>query len=299
MKKVIFLLIGFNILGCSIFISRSLHEIVQTVDDFTLVRITSKSDAESTGRFISGNTSLFIEFGADSCLVAKFNRNRETYTVEVVSFIKPKGALGAYSITDLPGSSPVELGFRARKNNEILQFLKGRYIVSVIPSKTGSMTGCREIASGLAKRIPAGAISPDIYEGLPRFKMVEQSGFYFMGSKAFQERFSYELAQVLTLDRAIEGIAARYQTDDGPVDFIKIRYPRAESALNAANSYLKSRSDRPVILPSEELDFYTVVARDRTEVYIAGYNDWLYAMFNGPPGGKGGELFEYILRGGR
>ncbi|MBT4482978.1 MAG: hypothetical protein HOC71_04785 [Candidatus Latescibacteria bacterium] len=299
MKKLILLLIVFVISGCSVFVSRSLHEIVQTVDEFTLTNITSENDAASAGKFISGSAPIFIEFGADSCLVAKFNRNREMYTVEVVSFLKPKGALGAYSITELYGSSDVELGLRARKSDTILQFVKGRYIVSVFTSKASSMTGCTEIASGLAKRIPAGAFPPDIYERLPKFKMIEQSGLYFMGSKAFQERFSSELAEVFILDRMIEGLAAQYRTDDGIVYFIKIRYPRAEHALDAVNSYLKSRLDRPVILPSEVLNFYTVVARDRTEVYLAGYADWLYVMFNGPPGGKGGELFEYIMRGGK
>ena len=194
---------------------------------------------------------------------------------------------------------PVDVGVRARKSDTVLQFIKGRNIVSVFPSKSGNMSGVWELARGLEKRIRRSAIKPDIYEGLPQTSMVEKSGLYFMGTKVFQERFSYELAEALNMGKAIEGIAAKYQTEDGIVDLIKIRYPDLEHVLESIDSYLKSRSDRPVILPQETLTFYTIVARDRTEVYIAERADWLFIMLGSSPDGKGQEFFEYILRGGK
>lgn len=298
MKRTVVMLF-FIVSGCSFFVSRGMHDVIQTLDDFTLLRVTKESDAANTKKLLSGDVSLFVEFGADSCLVAEFSRGRETYTVEMVSFSKPKGALGAYSITDIPESNPFDLGLHAQKSDKVLQFMKGNNIVSVFPSRSGNMSGVKELAHGLEKRIRRSAIKPDIYEGLPQTSMVEKSGLYFMGTKVFQERFSYELAEALNMEKAIEGIAAKYQADDGIVDLIKIRYPDLEHVLEVINSYLKSRSDRPVILPQETLALYTIVAPDRTEVYIAERADWLFIMLGSSTSGKGQEFFEYIVRGGK
>ncbi len=299
MRKIVPLFFCFIILGCSTFFSRSLYDVIQTVDNFSLTGIIKQEDIKNADKLLSGDASLFIEFGADSCVVAEFNRENEKYTVEAISFLTYKGSLGVFTFSDLPGSYPVDAGDKACKNDKVLQFVKGKYIFSVIPSKDGSMTFAEDLARGLAGRIQRTGIKPDIYAGLPQQNIIEQTGLYFMGPKIFRERFSSGLSDVLLLENIREGVAAKYQTDDGVVDFIKIRYPKTEFAKAAVNSYLKSRADRPVILPRESLQFYTIVEPDRSEAYIADYADWVYIIPKSPLGKKSRAFFEYVLRGGK
>ncbi len=299
MRKIVPLFFGFIMFGCSIFFSQSLYDVIRTVDNFSLTGIIKQESMKSADKLLSGNASVFIEFGADSCIVAEFNRDNEKYTVEAVSFLTYKGSLGAFAFSDLPGSYPVDVGDNAYINDKVLQFVRGRSIFSVIPSKDGSMTFAEDLARSLAGRIQRTGIKPDIYAGLPQQNIIEQTGLYFMGPKAFRERFSSGLSDVLLLENIREGVAAKYQTNDGIVDLIKIRYPKTEFAKAAVNSYLKSRADRPVILPRESLQFYTIVEPDRSEAFIADYADWVYIIPKSPRGKKGRAFFEFVLRGGK
>ncbi len=296
MKKIFLIfLAGLAAFSCSFFVTQGIHDVIQPFGEFTLLHIVSERDAQEVDKFLFGDAGNIKEFGADSCIVAKYRYGRETYTVEAISFLNEKRALGAFTMTDIVGSAPVELDFPARKSAKVMQFVKGRCLVTVL----GDMAGAYDLATGLAKRIHASRIRPDIYEGLPQMNLVEQSGFYFAGPKVFVERFSPELARILKLKNAREGIAAQYRTEYGNVDFVQIRFHSREESLEAVNSYLKYRSDCPIILPQEKLQLYIIILPDRSEVYIAEYGEWMYIMLGSSHSGNGRELFEYILRGGK
>jgi len=299
MKKFILPFLALMTAACIFPTTKSLRSVMDTYDDFTLERIIKQSDAEGADRLLSGDVSLFVEFSMDSCLVAEFKHGAETYTVEIVAFPDQKSALGAYSIRDLPDSQPVKLGIQARRNDKAIQVVKGFYIVSVIPRPSGNMSGAVELAEGLVKRIPKGVFKSDIYGVLPQDRLVENSQLYFKGPKAFSERFPSKLAVALNIDKALEGFAGRYDIDGQVVDFLKIRFLGRESTLEATNSYLKTRSDRPILIPRETLPYYTVIESDRSEVYIAEYGEWLLMLTGNSPGEKAKPFFEYILRGGK
>lgn len=285
--------------GCAALYSQSISGVVQTTEEYTLDRITESSDALNISALMAGDKAVFIEFGADSCLVAEVSRRNDRYTVEIVSFLTPKGALGAYTATILDGGYPAEVGERARKNDRRFQFLKGSLIATIEPKDDAGMSGAEALALSLASRMKGVGISVDMFSALPKKDIVPESERFFMGKRVFGQYFSDELATDLGIGNIKEGVTAKYRTADGDVDFIKIRFYKAEFAKDAVNTYLKSRSDLPVLLPRESLPFYTIVLPDRSESYIADYAEWIYVMPAAPPGGKGRMMFEYILRGGR
>lgn len=299
MRKFILPFLALLTVTCIFPATLSLRSVMDTYDDFTLERIIKQSGAEGVDRLLSGDVALFVEFSMDSCLVAEFKHGAETYTVEIVSFPDQKSALGAYSIRDLPDSQPVKLGFQARSNDKVVQVVKGFYIVSIIPRPTGNMSGAVELAEGLVKRITKGVFKPDIYSDLPQDKLVENSQLYFKGPKAFSERFPSKLAEALNIDKAREGFAGRYDINGEVVDFLKIRFLGRESTLEVINSYLKTRSDRPILIPRDSLPYHTVIESNRSEVYIAEYGEWLLMLTGNSPGDKAQPFFEYILRGGK
>ena len=299
MKKVFVTLILVITAGCLFPVSQSLRGIIQTHKEYTLGRVVESFDALSMNKHIPVDAGLFVEFGVDSCLVAEFNRGTERYNVEIYSFLTPRGSVGTYFITDLPGSQPVDLGYHARKSTTAVQFVKGHYIVSVFPSQNGTIEGAFELASGFEKRIEGGSIKPDLFVSLPKTNIVEDSELYFTGRRGFETRFSADLRKALNIEYALNGTAGKYVVGRAIVDLIRIRFPGRSETLEGVDSYLKTRSDRPILHSQETLKYNTVIEPDRSEVYIAESGDVLYIMLGAAPDKKGQEFFEYILRGGR
>ncbi|MFC1541314.1 DUF6599 family protein [Candidatus Latescibacterota bacterium] len=300
MKRILFMvIIAVIVSGCLFPVPNDLKSIIQSHDDFTLVGITSSYEALSLKKHIPADAGLYVEFGADSCLVAEFSRGNERYNVEIFSFLTPKGALGTYSLTLLPGSMPVDLGYSARKNDTTVQFIKGHNIALVSLLKGGTIEGAYELASIFEKRIEGGRIEPDLYQSLPKTNIVENSRIYFKGHRGFERRFTPELSKALQIQYVMEGTAAKYTVDTRQVDLLKLRFASRGDVLDGINSYLKTRDDRPIIHAMENRNYNIVVESDKSEVYLAEYGDIMYVMLGASPDKKGQEFFEYILRGGK
>ena len=298
MKKNIVFLLMLVMSGCLFPSARSMRVIVNNFDDYS-VKITKIGGADGLGKIMPETSSLYVEYDADSCLVAEFSKTGVSMSVEMVSFIRSKGAMGAFLSTDLPGSTPVDIGFIGRKSDTAVEFLKGRHIVLIKPKNRRNISVALELAQHLDKKIPGDTIKPDIYEILPKTQQVDGSQLYFSGQKGFSLGFSPDLGETLRVGGAVEGAAAEYTVDDARIIFIMVKYMGRRRTITALNSYLNSRKDRPIIRPGEKLDYYTVIEPDRSESYIAENGDWLYLLMNGPDSGRAQPFFAYVLRGGR
>jgi len=300
MKKVIVVLAVITISGCLFPVFKGLRVIINTYEDFKLTGDIKAFDALSLKEYIPANAGVFVEFGVDSCLVAEFNRGGERYSTEIYSFLTPEGAMGTYFIMDIPGSQPFKLGYNARKGDTDIQFVKGHYIVSVNLLSGGNIEGAVELASGFEKRIEGGTIKPDLFRTLPKTNIVRNSELYFKGPRAFMHRFSSDLCKALYVQYALEGVAAKYAVNHTELDLIKIKFAGGRrETLEAVDSYLITRKDRPILRSQETLMYNTVIEPDKSEVYIAESGDTLYIMLGAAPDRKGQEFFEYVLRGGK
>ncbi|MBN1291283.1 MAG: hypothetical protein JXB48_05525 [Candidatus Latescibacteria bacterium] len=298
MKKVKNLLFLMLFAGCLLPASRSMRGLLSSIENYS-VSIKKEGDVTSIGSIMPDIASLFVEFGCDSCLVAEITGTEGSYDLEMVTFLKSKGAMGAYLSSDLAGSNPLELGFMGRENDNAVEFLKGRHMVLIRPKSGSAIPGAKNLAYIIEKRIPGDAIKPDVYESLPKSAKVDGSELYFVGPKSFALGFSPDLAGALNLGGAIEGNAAEYMVDDEKVVFIMVKYTDRQRTLSAVNNFVSSRSDLPLIQPRETLQYFTMIEPDKSETYIAENGEWLYLMLNSPRGSRSQEFFEYILRGGR
>lgn len=299
MKKLIVISMAFLLSGCLFPVATNLRGIAQTYEDFSFSRIVGEYEALQLSRHIPDEAAVFVEFGVDSCLVAEFNRGSERYTVEIFSFLTPKGALGSYFYKDLPASEPFNLGYYARKSGSKVQFVKGHYFVSVTPQGRSNIENAVGLAAGFAKRISGGSLKPDIYMILPKTKLIETSKFYFTGPRAFKTRYSAEMSQDFGVQFASYGVSAQYYVDNAIVDFFELRFSERRITIETVDSYLDSRRDRPIIRAHEPLLYNTIVESDNYETYIAESGTSMFVMLGSKPNGKGQEFFEYVLRGGR
>ncbi|HDY89696.1 MAG TPA: hypothetical protein ENH82_16480 [bacterium] len=299
MKKIVALITIVLISGCLFPVPQSLRGIVQTYDNYTLRGGVEFFDALNLKKHLPVDAPVFIEFGVDSCMVAEFNRGNETYAVELYSFLSPRGAMGTYFVTDIADSKPFKLGYEARRSDKAIQFVKGHYFVTVSPLKNGTMESAVELASGFEKRIEGGAIKPNLFQTLPRANMVENTKYYFTGPQAFAYRYSVALGKALNVAFATYGVAAKYTVDHTEVDLIKIRFPGRRESLDAVDTFLKTREDRPILYSLLAPTYNTVLEPDDTEIYIAESGNSLHIMLGASGDKKGQDFFEYILRGGK
>ena len=299
MRGIILILNVVLFAGCLFPVTQNLQGIIQTYKNYTLHNVAGSFDALNLKKHNPEDALVFIEFGVDSCVVADFYLDKERYNVEIYSFLNPKGAIGAYFITEQPNTQPLKLGYYARKTENAVQFVKGHYFVSVQSMQGNHLKQAVELASGFEKRIEGGSITTDIFQTLPKKNLLEDSEFYFSGPRAFKRKFSAQLCEALNIKFAIDGTAAKYTINLKNVDFIKIQFPGRAETLEAVDSYLTTYEDRPILRSQESLKYNTVIEEDRSEVYIAEYGSVLMIMLGADSEEEGKNLFEYFLRGGK
>ncbi|MFA6472179.1 MAG: DUF6599 family protein [Candidatus Latescibacterota bacterium] len=296
MKTIFLVFTSLLLAGCSIIGTHSIQQVFRGVDDYT---VTAKglSNALSIDKYFPERASLLVEFGADSCAVAEYARGHESYSVEVVSFFSAKSALGYFTLFDMKESDSVDLGYAGSKNDISVQFAKGNYYIRILPQKGTEINGALNLAKRLAKRIPGATIRPDLYENLPKDKLVKGSEFYFKGIHAFQMRFPEDLADILSIGGAIEGVAGKYLTDTvNTVNVLKVHYTGRSQTVEALQSYLTSREGSRIIPSRQQMNYSTIINPDATETYIAEYGEWLLMFLNAPKGRSALSMFEYMLR---
>jgi len=284
--------------GCLFPVPRDPHSLIDSLNGYTVGGDIRSYDTQNLTTYKSRDALVFIEFGLDSCLVADmFSTDGTAYRIEVISFHTPRGALGLYAFFGQKDAEPLKLGYSGRRTGNAIQFVKGYYVVTV-SSERGSLDGTVNLARAIAKRIEGGRIKPDIYESLPKTNLVGNTQLYFMGPQAFQTLFGSGLAAALNLEKARECVTGKYLIQRRNVQLIKIVFAGREESLDTVDSYLRTRTDRPVLHAVDPLRYHTVIEPDRSENYVAEYGDAFYLLLGASPDGKGQAFFEYILRGG-
>lgn len=260
------------------------------------VRIVRMSDALTIDALFPEKAPFFVEFGADSSLIADVSSAGKTCRVEMTDFLTAKGAMGAFAFTAGPGTEPEHIGFASCRTDSSVLFVKGNYLVSVSPGAGADNAGVLELAKIIAKRIRGGGFAPELYLPLLKDRLVKGSELYFTGAKVFAQRFSPELAETLNIEGAIEGVAGRYAIDGGEVNIVKVRFTGRTRTVEAVHSYIESREGVPMTRPGQNRDYYTVFNPNGSEVYVAEFADWLLFIPDGPRGGKARQIFEFALR---
>jgi len=296
MKKRSVLLFALIFVSCAAMGTGTIQGVLNKISGYD-IRVDRMSDALTIDALFPKEGPFFVEFGADSSLTADFSAAGKTYRVEMTDFLTAKGAMGAFAFTAEEGSTPVEIGFAGLTTPSSLRFVKGDYLVCIRPGAGADIEGAAELAKIIAKRIPGIGFAPELYLPLLKDRLVKGSEFYFMGSKVFAQRFSSELAEVLSIAGSIEGVAGRYRLEGGgEVNLVKVRFTGRTKTVEAVHAYIESREGNPIVPPGDAREYYTVFNPDGTEVYIAEYADWLLFIPDGPRGGKARQLFEIALR---
>ena len=283
--------------SCAMVVARKPRDVLGDADEFTMVELVRAGSAARVGDIGSGDLARFVEFGADSVFVADYMREMRGYRTELVAFRDGEGAYGAFDAGVLPEGYPLDGPVRARRGDNLVQGVSGRYIMTVTPGTRGTMEDAERLLFALADNVKGIALTPELFRSLPDRDRIEGSELYFRGALAFGDRHSTDMVEVLLLERIVEGRSALYDVDGKAVTLFAMDFEDSESARLAMLRFLKTRNDRPIIEPGISLEFFTIFESDRSESYVAVQSETLYLLLDSPKD-AGQPLFEYVLRGG-
>jgi len=283
--------------GCAMVIARKPREVLRDADGFTMVELKRAGSTDGAGDLRSGDLARFMEFGADSVFVAAYMREMREYRTELVAFSDGDGAYGAFDAGGVPEGYPLNGPVRARRGDDMVQGVSGRYVMTVTPGTRGTMDDAEQLLFALAENVKGIILTPELYRSMPERDRIEGSELYFRGSLAFGDRHRPDMSKVLLLDRIVEGTSALYDVGGRAVTLFVVRFQDAETARMAMNRFLKTRADRPIIEPGISLEFFTVFESDRSESYVAVQAASFFLLLDSPED-AGQPLFEYVLRGG-
>ena len=292
MRKSPFTVILFLALSCAVAGTGTIRGVFDRLEGYD-VRVTGAADALSIERLFPKEAPFFVEFGADSSIVAECNPG---YRIEVLTFLSPKGAMAAFRFMSGPDAKPVQAGFAGLATADAVRFVKGEYLVVVKPAAGGDSEGALVLARAIAKRIPRTGFAPELYLPLPKDGLVRGSEFYFKGPKVFSTRFPGELAEALSVGSALEGVTARYSVRGTEMNLIKLRFTGRTRTVEVISSFIESCEGLPITRPGANRDFYTIFNKDGSEMYVAEFADWLFFVPDGPRGGDAQQLIEYAMR---
>lgn len=296
MNRRILCLTALLLAGCAAAGTGGIQSVFRNYGEYE-INVTGKTDALTIEKLAPQFGSFFVEFGADSCLTADFQEKGRTWSVHMTTFLSDKGALGAYEFSRPRDAEPLEIADHGSRNAEGVQFVRGKYLVTVRPKDGTDRESTAAFAGTLAKRISGSTFSPVLYSSLLKDGLVPGSELYFMGPKAFGARFSPELAEALSIGSSIEGVSGQYTLQSGEtVTLVKIRFSGRNNTVQAVYDYIQTREGASMIRPSETRNYYTIFNPDNTETYIAEYSDWMLFIPEAPRGGKAQWLFEFALR---
>jgi hypothetical protein len=261
------------------------------------VKIERLSNSQSLPSILPKDASAYIEYGADSCLVATFTGQGSAFHVQIIDFLTPKGAMASYVYGADRNAKPEEIGFTGSRTSDAIRFVKGVYVVTVSTGAGADMEGAVKLARALAKNTPVTGLSPELYLPLPKDGLEKGSELYFEGPVVFSQRFSSGMAEALDIPSSIEGVAGIYTlSGGGKINFVKVRFTGRKQTLSAVDDYIRTREGRSMIRPTDVRQYYTVFNPDGTEVYIAEYAEWLLFIPDGPKGGGAQQFFETVFR---
>lgn len=287
------------IAGCLFPATRHLRSISGDAEGFILERPGRLYGALELREYLPENAPFYVEYGADSCLVAGYRREREQYRTDLFLFNDPSGAEGLYLFTAAPDQPALDIGYRGRIADGRVEVLKGHYLIRVQPLGGGTRDGAAELARLLASRIEGGYIEAKLFDTLPQEDLVTGSEFYFKGPRVFRERYGEDLVRALTISYALEGTVATYEPENHRVELFIIRYPNRATVLAAIDAFTASHPGDPVLRDTMGAGYMTVVHENRAESYLAERGDRLYFMRGGRGFDRSSDLFEYILLGGK
>jgi hypothetical protein len=235
-------------------------------------------DSRTVFDYIDGAAEMYLAYGFQGLRVWRYEKaGGPPILVERYELASPEDAYGVFSYEHQ--DEPAGIGQGSEFGGGMLRFWQGKYLVTVYPEGEGQ--GVEEAVLSLGKAaaqaIPEGGSEPRIVQLLPgkEFGRVDRSTRYLKSHVLLNQRFFISHENLLKLSRKTEAVLAAYSRDKQKVQLLIIRYPNADEAKAALQSFKKAYMPE-----AGEKD--RLKTEDKKWTFARRQKDYLLLVFSAP-----------------
>lgn len=182
---------------------------------------------------VDGQADAFFAYGFEQVVTRRYqNADGIFVNVEIWQLATSADAYGLFH-GGLAGQ-PVKIGVEGDADpGRRLAFWQDRYFAGVSASGSISDDVLRDIANGIASRLPAGGTAPNIVSRLPTENRVEGSLLFFHEEISIQNEVWLGGENLLGLSPQTNGTLARYTLNGATIHLLLVEYSTSTQAGDA------------------------------------------------------------------
>ncbi len=197
-------------------------------------------DARGLFAYMNGGAELYVAYGVHGLRVRKFERpDRPPITLELYDMASSEDAWGVFSFERQDDDAGIGQG--SEFGGGLLRFWKGTFFVRVYADGEGADVDAAILALGraTAAAIQETGSAPALVALLPGadLGLLEKTVRYLRSHVLLNQRLFIAHENILRLGRRTEAVLAQYRRAGKTVHLLLVRYPSAEEASEAAESF--------------------------------------------------------------
>lgn len=229
-------------------------------------------EGEGIYRYMDGAGELYRTYGYRAMLVRRYAKPGETdIVVELFDMAAAWAAFGVFSHTR--EGLPEAIGPDSEYRSGLLCFWKDRYFACVRAEKEtpSSRDGALAIGRAILAAIPGSAPRPALLGHLPPDGLIIGQVRYFRHHTCLNYHYFVADENILRLGPDTEAALAAYREDKARTYLLLVRYPSAEAARTALDSFVRSYlpEAKPSLVTQTENGKWAAARAHREFVVIA------------------------------
>lgn len=237
MKKIVLLPIYF-LIPCFLFPS-SLKSLIPDVKGWKLVENPRLFSPENLYEHINGAAEAYLSFGFKELLVAYFEKNASSLTLEIYDMGNPNNSFGIYSVERSPDHNFIEIGNHGYTDGENLFFIIGTLYIKILCSECGknSISELTDFSKKIIEKVKDKGRLSDVLRYFPEKGLIKNS------ERFFPKNF-------LGIEFLRNGYQADYFEEGKKFSLFIIEEADekgAENTFEMFKSYLKNRKEQEMI----------------------------------------------------
>ena len=235
-------------------------------------------DSRTVFDYIDGAAEMYLAYGFQGLRVWRYEKaGGPPIFVERYELASPEDAYGVFSYEHQ--DEPVGIGQGSEIGGGLLRFWQGKYLVTVYAEGEGKGVEEAVLSMGkaAAQAIPTSGSEPRILQLLPgkEFGLIDRSTRYLKSHVLLNQRFFISHENLLSISRKTEAVLSAYTRDKHKVQLLLIRYPNADEAKSALQTFKKAYMPE-----AGEKD--RLKTEDKKWTFARQQKDYLILVFSAP-----------------
>lgn len=286
-RRARFLWLGVFLLvlsGCREDVMELRERVPQDVNGWRAEAASRVYNRETLFDYIDGGAELYLAYGFHEMLACRFHREAHPdIVVDLFDMGSSEDAFGVFSAERQDPEAGVGQGSEYAAG--LLRFWKDRFFVSVWAEEETAASADAVLAIGaqMAEAIESPGRPPQLLRLLPGTGLADTRVRYFHDHASLNLHYFVADENILGLSDRTEAVLAPYQTSEGTMRLLLVRYPTAEEARRGLEGLLAA------YLPEAD---ETGAARVESGSWVAAQSagDIVMVAFDAPSREWAGEL---------